>query len=113
MPIRSGELDRRITLRRPTTTTNEYGETAETFADDGTVWAKVTPTDGGESLEQSDKHSNLGRVLVEIRFRSGLSSKYRFVFDGSEYDIENIDEIGRREGLRLLAKVRGAISGKP
>lgn len=46
-----GELDKRITFQRLTTTTNENGFEVETLEDFKTVWAKVSNLHGREYFE--------------------------------------------------------------
>ena len=109
--MRTGELDRRITLRRPTKAQDSYGEPLITYADEATVWAKVTPIAGGESYE-GDQRTNKQRVEVLIRYRAGMEANaWLFVYDGETYEIEDVQEVGRREGLKLTAYAREVKSG--
>ena len=59
---------------------------------------------------QPDLPRNLPRVQREwrIRYRSDLATGMRIDYEGSLYDIHHIKELGRREGLLILASARVA-----
>ena len=112
MGVKSGQLDRRIRLQRPSTTKNEYGEEIVSFVDEATVWARLLPFPGKEEFVPSDGHSAKQPTIFEIRFRKGVGPKWRVVYDGSEYEVEDVGEIGnRRESLRLVCYARNVVSG--
>lgn len=111
MSIKAGQLDRRIRLRRPSTTRNTFGENVETFVDEKTVAARVVPATGREDFVPSDGHSAKQPTVFEIRYRVGVGPKWRVSFNGSEYEVEDVAEIGRREGLRLTCYARNVVSG--
>lgn len=109
--MRAGKLDRRITLRKPTKAQDSYGEPLVTYADEATVWAEVKPISGGENYE-GDQRSSKQRVEVVIRYRPGIeANSWLFVYDGETYEIEDVQEMGRREGLKLIAYAREVKSG--
>jgi SPP1 family predicted phage head-tail adaptor len=101
--MRSGKLDRRITLQTLTISRDGYGATIETWTDLDTVWAEVVPLKGTEYFAAA-------QIVVEeqlkfrIRYRSDLTEKVRITYNGQTYDVQNITEIGRRQGLELLGK---------
>lgn len=113
MQIRAGQLDRRIRLLRPAGAANSFGENIPSFVDDATVYARLVPipNSGNEKFVSADQHSAVQRVVFEIRYRPGVGPKWRVVYDGSEYDVEDVSELGRREGLRLTCLARNVISG--
>ncbi|RJP21672.1 MAG: head-tail adaptor protein [Deltaproteobacteria bacterium] len=111
MGTKAGQLDRRIRLQRLSTAKNSFGEDTPTYIDEATVWARLLPLPGKEEFVPSDGHSARQPVLFEIRYRSGIGPKWRVVYDGAEYDVEDVGEIGRREGLRLVCFARNVISG--
>lgn len=101
-------MDRRITIRRATTTTNDFGETVESWSDLATVWAAKEDIRDGERFAAQ-------QVAAEIttRFRTRWSAtvadvnpKDRVSFDGRAYDVVAVKEIGRREGLEITARAR-------
>jgi SPP1 family predicted phage head-tail adaptor len=108
--MRFGTMDRRITIQRATLSANAYGERAETWGTLATVWAEVQyKVGGGESL-QSDQVFSEQRVHFIIRYSSDVSSvkpSDRVSYNGSSYQIEGVQEIGRGEGLRIVTTLRG------
>ena len=113
MAIKAGQLDRRLLLRRPSTTRNTFGEDVETFVDVKNVAARYVPQTGREEFVPADGHSAKQSTIFEIRYRAGVGPKWRVVFYGSEYDVEDVAEVGRREGLRLTCFARNVVSGAP
>lgn len=108
--MQAGKLDRRITLLKPTTAQDSYGAMTEAFASDGTVWANVKQVDGGESF-QDDQHTAKKTLVFTIRYRSGITPSWRVQFDGEIYDLDDVAEVGRREGLALTGYAREVQSG--
>lgn len=105
--MRAGSLDRRVTLRRPVTTDNAYGEPAPAWTDVATVWAKVVQGAAGEVMARGV--AARVDVLFRIRWRTDVTTAWRIVHGADTYDIQSIAEVGRREGLEILATIfRGA-----
>lgn len=113
MGMKSGKLDRRVVLMRPTTTSNGFGEPVEEFVDAARVWASIARPNPGGEVFQADQNSNEQPTTFEIRFRDDLqiSAKWRLQYRGRTYDIVNVEEIGRRDGLRLTTTARDVIPG--
>ena len=103
--MRSGRLDRRITLQRKTVTENSYGEPVETWKDLGTVWAEYLPVRGAERYASMQ---TVGEIEIKwrIRYRPGLTPIDRIVYKGHTHDVTGLIEIGRREGLEIYTKGR-------
>lgn len=102
------KLDRKVTLRRATTAQDEYGEEITTWADLATVWASRRRASARETLAAAEVSAAITDVF-EIRYDSAwadLSPMDRLVFEGRGYDIVSVDEIGRRQGLRIAAVAR-------
>lgn len=106
--MQSAKLDRKITLRRAVAAQNEYGEEITTWADLATVWASRRRASSRETLAAAEVSAAITDVF-EIRYDSAwadLSPMDRLVFEGRGHDIVSVDEIGRREGLRIAAIAR-------
>lgn len=108
----AGRMDRRITLRNATVAINAKGEAIETYSDLATVWAEVRDPTGREVFASEQRAAQIDRVFV-IRWRTGVTNLTRIVYDdgalGSQtYDVVEVAEIGRREGLALRAMARRA-----
>lgn len=103
-------MDRRIGIQRATLTANAYGERAETWATLATVWAEVQYKVGGGESVQSDQVFSEQRVHFIIRYSSDVSDirpSDRIKYNGNNYQIEGVQEIGRGEGLRIVTTLRG------
>lgn len=106
--MKAAALDRRITLRRATMTQDALGQDIETWADLATVWASRRRASARETLAAAEVSAAITDVF-EIRWDSAwgdLSPTDRLISDGRDYDIVSVDEIGRREGLRIAAVTR-------
>lgn len=101
--MRSGELDRRITLETPAAAQDTFGEAISTWTPFATVWAKYLPLKGKEQLDAQGVDAQQ-EARFHIRYRPNVTTLMRFTFDGNVYGIEAVTEIGRREGLELLAR---------
>lgn len=103
--MRAGVLDRRVTIEQPTETQDTFGEFVPTWTVLDTVNAEYVPVRGREQVEAPGVTAEL-EVRFRIRYRSDVTTKMRIVGDdGLTYGIEGVTQIGRREGLEILARV--------
>lgn len=105
--MRSGKLDRLITLQTFTTTQNDYGELVEAWATLASVWAERVPLSGREAFV-ADQIAALSLVKFRIRYRSDVNTKSRILDAGEYYNIRSVGLIGRNEGLELIAEAINA-----
>jgi len=103
--MRSGSLDRKITIQKKTVSQNTFGEEVETWSTFSKVWAKVIPLRGQERFESKQVNAELD-TMFRIRYLTGVLPTMRIVHETRLYDIHSVAEIGRREGLDLLSRVR-------
>ena len=121
--MQGGRLDRRIDIERKTVTQDEFGEEIVT-------WAKivqrraasVTPVRGEERFA-SDQFIAEQQVEFRIRYSSTVADVNpldRIIYPASSdadspelepqiFDIIEVSEIGRREGLKIVAARRAEI----
>ena len=99
----SGRLDRKIIIQQQTTTKNAYGETIISWSDLTPMWAEVKQQSAREAWE-AGKVSEI-EMMFRIRYRSDIDNTMRIVYDGVNYDITGVRELGRRDGLEIQAKV--------
>ncbi|MCC2547713.1 phage head closure protein [Hymenobacter sp. BT175] len=100
-----GKLDRRITLEQNTATQNAYGEQVPAWSEVGEVWARVDYGRGNEAVQAGEQVA-IQRIDFTIRYKPGLSARLRITYEGQVYDIEAVQELGRRAGLKLSAFTR-------
>src|SRR3546814_6741718 len=72
--MRTGDMDRRVTLQRFTTTQDEYGEEIQTWTDLATVFAEVRQQGGKEYLAAATTLAER-RVVFFLRWFPGLRSE--------------------------------------
>ena len=104
--MRAGDLDRSIDIQTSTATQNSVGEPILTWADVASaVPARVMPTRGGERFTAQQVVGD-AVTTFRIRYRTGVTVRNRIVYDGKNWDIRDVREIGRREGLEIDATAR-------
>ena len=103
--IDPGKMDRRILFESPAFTKDNTGQRIASWesiiSDDG-VWAMVH-SDGGNEVFQSDKKTPERKRVFVTRYHPEVREDTSIVYEGYRYDITNIEEIGRREGLSIKA----------
>ena len=106
MAMDPGKRDRRITLQRVTQTVEagSGGVATEAWASVyANVWACVVPVAGREVL--SANRVLAGRsARFYVPFLPGITTKDRISYDGASWNISSIAEIGRRDGMEILAE---------
>lgn len=103
--IRAGDLDRRISVQRATFTIDpEYGEEVPTWETIATVSAAVKQISGREFLA-GNAEVNEQRAVFFIRWMPGVTVLDRVVYLGAPFDIDDVREVGRHEGLELHARL--------
>jgi len=110
--VQIGKLDRRITIQRAATARGAAGGVVESWVDVCTCWAgwEPMPLRSGESFV-ADQRTAKQKCVFTIRFREGIDSKMTLLHDGQRYDIEDVEEVPRRRGLRLKSYAREVSPG--
>jgi head-tail adaptor len=115
-PVTGGELDKRITLLRATVAADAYGDDVPGFAPIATVPASKAAAPGLERLQSAEVAAS-APAIFRIRWTtdldpdapSGLSPKDRLQYPpstGRIYDIVAATEIGRHQGIEIVATTR-------
>ncbi len=99
------KLDRRLTLRAPTSTKDDFGEETETFSDIATVWCGVDVKTGRE-ITQASQEVAINEKSFIIRYRTDVDEKCILIYDEKTYDIISVYEIGRKRFLQIMAQKR-------
>lgn len=106
--MKTGQLDQQIILQSLTETQNEYGEKTLAYATEATVWGRVVSEKGNEAFESARVNARAG-VRVAIRYRTDVTPKWRFQWQGQTYNIVYVDRSLRRDGeLWLTGELNGA-----
>lgn len=101
--MRAGQLDRRITVLRPIVAQSDSGEETRSFAALATVAARKIENRGQERFAAQQYVGHAVRTFW-IRWSSTvavINDEYKILFDGRAFDITDVREIGRREGIEI------------
>jgi SPP1 family predicted phage head-tail adaptor len=105
---RLGKLDRWITIQSKTVSRTALGDPTETWGTLASVWAEVQPLSGREYFDgQASQRVSSKACRFRIRYLAAVSkdTQLRVLHDdGLTYDIKNIAELGRRDGLELTGE---------
>jgi SPP1 family predicted phage head-tail adaptor len=105
--VRYGRLDRRIAIQRKTVTQSPSGQPVETWATLATRWASVKPVSGDERFSDPQLAAKQ-QTEFEVRHAADVASltpmdRIVLTATGAVHDILAVHEIGRREGLKIIA----------
>ncbi|MFC4216446.1 phage head closure protein [Pseudophaeobacter arcticus] len=99
-------LDRKVTFLTAVVEENDAGEMVATEWQEGRkAWASYTPVSDGERLQAAAVQQKADARFV-VRWHPGLAGvdgENRLRFDGTDWHITGIKEIGRRRGLEITA----------
>lgn len=98
--MQAGKLDRTITLERKTETVSPSGAVSETWATLATVRAELVQHSAREFFDDPGE-TEMSRVVLRVRYISGLTGADRVTFEGRAYDMKEIVEVGRRRALEI------------
>jgi SPP1 family predicted phage head-tail adaptor len=103
--MRIGLLDRRVTIQSLSTAPDGSGQEVETWTAVATVWMRVRPFRGSERFLAQQV---VGKAVTtfEARYRSDVTVKNRLLYDGKNWDIADVRQIGRKERMELDATAR-------
>lgn len=105
--MRAGKLDKTIVIQRFTSTVDDYGTPLETWADLATVRAQIIQATTEEFMKGWGASTEAATVF-RIRHMDGITPADRVTYLDRSYDLKEIKELGRREGLDLRCVVTGA-----
>jgi len=98
--LRSGKLDRQITIKRQTETVAASGAVSKDWPVIATVRAELVQQSAEEFLSGFGEEDKGGAVF-RIRYMDGITTADRVGYDGAVYDINEITELGRHRALEL------------
>jgi SPP1 family predicted phage head-tail adaptor len=105
-----GRLDKRITFQEQIIGVNASNEDEENgwqnISDTPTVWAKVEERSGSE-LYRAEKLTDLTVAVFTIRYRIGISTKNRIIYNNKKWDIQAILNGSRKGYLSITAESGG------
>jgi len=108
MGLSAGDLDRRVTLERFTTTVDAFNEPVKAWGVLAARAASYHPLSDGERFRAGETAATASARFV-IRYSAAvadLNPRDRLIFEGVTFQIVRVKEIGRREGLEITADAR-------
>jgi len=111
--VAAGSMDRLIRIERMVETrTSTSREVSRTWVLVVETWARVEMESIGTEGRAADQPAALQRRVFVVRYREGLSPAegLRVVHGGLDFDIVSVEEIGRREGVKLVAGARAEVA---
>lgn len=105
--MRAGKLDKTITVQRFASAVDDYGTETQAWSTVATVRAQVIQSSTEEFLKAFGTTPE-SAIVFRIRHRDGIVLADRVAYAGRAYDLKEIKELGRREGLELRCVAAGA-----
>ncbi len=105
--MRAGRLDRKASFyAKVKTTSSDFGGTVDTWpVETFSTWGQVQYAGGDVILSNEEKFYS-GVIFYTIRYRSTVTETMRVLMDGVWYRITYMEQLGRKEGLKLsLSKI--------
>lgn len=104
LSLPAGRLRHRIEIQNYEMTQDDWGGVIYAWSHWAHVWASVEPLQGREFFAAQALQSQT-TVRIRMRYRPGVTSQMRVLFDGRIYDIESVIEPqSRRHALQLMCK---------
>jgi head-tail adaptor len=107
--MQAGRLDRRVKLQKLVESQSDSGAVVETPHLVATVWAEKIPERGTERFAE-DQVQGWAVVRWRLRwFQENLEDptvKWQLVEGQRVYDVQEVREIGRREGWEFVTRCR-------
>ena len=101
--MKAGKLDRRVQIKVKTSSRDSYGAEILTYSVLATVWAEVVAISGREYFAAAQFVPE-ATLKIRMRFREDFDETALISYDGVDYNILYIAEIGRADGLEVLVK---------
>jgi SPP1 family predicted phage head-tail adaptor len=103
--MRAGATNRRIVVEENTGATfNDFGERIENWTFFRLLWAEVQEKGGREFFEASQDYA-LRKIVFRVRpHYANITVAMRIRYDSMIFHITALQEIGRREGLLMMAE---------
>ena len=102
--MRSGELNKYITIQHPTKASDGMGNFTETWTDAASVWAAIWPISANELVRSMQQTMEITH-RIRIRYRSAFRPDWRIKFGNRYFNIvSKINPNEKNELLDLMCK---------
>lgn len=104
--MQAGTLNRRVTVKKPSTGHDEYGEPIPGWETLAIVWGDVRLLSGLETVRSGIAVSEV-QASVRIRYLAGVDATMLAEVSGTSYDIRAVlPDVHDRDFIDLLCKAR-------
>jgi SPP1 family predicted phage head-tail adaptor len=104
--MNAGLMDEIVTVQQFSTTTDaNTGEKIRSWSTYTTAWARVQEAESGSESVDSDRREHKQTVTFTMRHDAGINTKMRIVWEGKNYNIENIADLSRRMYLKIQTEL--------
>lgn len=106
--MKAGDLKHKITIQRPTYSTDSRGNRRATWAPVSTCMAQITDVSGRDFFA-AQAHQAQDIVTFGLRWLDGIDTECQVLHDGRVYHIEQINHLGyKRDYMHIKAReIRG------
>jgi len=104
MAINAGNLRYKIVIQESVNTKDSYGSEKQTWMDYMVLRASVKYLNGTKGVDSSEIFTSYG-VEFTTYYRGAINSKMQIIFNDKKFRINNISEIGFREGLLISTEL--------
>jgi len=102
--MKAGQLDQRVTLQKPSTERDDYGQQINAWTTLGEAWAAVEPLQGREFLAAGAEQSEV-TARIRMRWRSNIAANMRVLHGTDTYNIQTCIHVkSGRDELHLMVK---------
>lgn len=100
-----GDFDTPISIFTQSSSVNSDGIVSETYSDEAVVFADVLELTGGEAFK-SELGTDISDQIARMTFwyLRELKTKDRVVYNGANWDIVNVQTVGRNEKTTLICR---------
>lgn len=100
--MKGGRLDRRITVQSKTENTDAYGQRVLSWSTFLSIWSNPVQSNGKEQTDDNNR-STERKVNFRVRYNNTITNEMRIIWESDYYKIEDIKELGRQDGLMIMA----------
>jgi SPP1 family predicted phage head-tail adaptor len=98
--VLSRKLDRYICIQKKKQIRNKNAALGDVWSVYKNTWASIDWNRGNTQWDGT-LQSTVNFLTFETRYDDGINSKMRIVYNDKIYEIQNVQEIGRKGGLRI------------
>lgn len=105
--MRAGNLDRIIEIQRRTTGLDLYGTVIDAWTTVATMRAQLLKN-ATDDREGERGHTTDATLTFRMYYFASLSLNDRLLYEGQQYEVKQISEIGRRVGMDVTCERVGS-----